>query len=144
MTITSLHRLTSASTSTRRQVILAPALRPKDWATGSARDGLIRTPGGDQYFRGIPFRLGPESLHEKRWLVLSTRPDQNSTRSVQIPLQQRASFLCVASFCDWDKNEGAPPNLDAYEQVGQRLAEVILVYEGGTQNTAFPCVGASR
>jgi hypothetical protein len=110
---------------------------PRSQAKGgeSGRGGLIRTPGGDRHFWGIPFRLGSESLHDKRWLVLSTRASQASTKSVQIPLQQRASFLCVAAFCDWDKNENAPPDAEAIDLVGQRLAEVILVYEGGSEKS---------
>jgi hypothetical protein len=99
----------------------------------SARDGLIRAPGGDRNIRGIPFQLGPENIHDKRWLVLSTRPSQNSTRSVRIPLQQRAGFLCIAAFCDWDKNENAPRDAEAVDLLGQRLGEVVLVYEGGTE-----------
>ena len=69
--------------------------------------------------------------------MLSTQPSQNSTRSVQIPVQQRANFLCMTSFCDWDKNEDAPPDIDVFEQVGQRLGQIILVYEGGVEKS-FP------
>src|SRR6266567_148393 len=56
--------------------------RPKArWLGGeSAGDNLIRLPGGDQHFRGIPFQLGPETLHDQRWLMLSTRASQRSTR----------------------------------------------------------------
>ena len=113
--------------------------RPKARGLGgeSARDGLIRTPAGDQHLRGIPFRLGPESSRDKRWLMLSAQPSLNSTRSVQIPVQQRANFLCMTSFCDWDKNQDAPPDIDVFEQVGQRLGQIILVYEGGVEKS-FP------
>lgn len=110
-----------------------PRPKAKAWNDDSVGDRLIRTPGGDQSFRGIPFRLGPEDLREKQWLVLSTLSSQNFTRSVQIPVQQQASFLCMAAFCDWDKNEDAPPDIDVFEQVGQQLAEVILVYGGGIE-----------
>jgi hypothetical protein len=112
-----------------------PRPQARSLADESARDGLIRIAGGNQHFRGIPFQLGPETLHDKRWLALSTRSSQNSTRSVQIPLQQHATFLCVAAFCDWDKNGHAPSDIDAFEQVGQRLVEVILVYENGVEKT---------
>ena len=102
----------------------------------SGRDGLTRMPGGDQLFRGIPFRLGPETLQEKRWLQLSTRAGHHSTRSVQIPVRQRLSFICMAAFCDWDKNEIAPPDIEAFEQVGQRLAQLTFVYEDGIEKNA--------
>ena len=88
---------------------LGPHPRARALGGESAHDNLIRTPGGDQRFRGIPFRLGPENLREKQWLMLSMRSSQNSTRSVQISFQQRASSLCMAAFCDWDKNEVARP-----------------------------------
>jgi hypothetical protein len=74
-------------------------------------------------------------VQQKRWLRLSTRTGESSTRSAQIPLPQRASFLCLAAFCDWDNNEVAPPDIDAFELVGQRLAEVIWVYEGGMEKS---------
>jgi len=111
--------------------------RPQAKAPGddSAEAGLLRTPGGDQHFRGIPFQLGPESLHDKRWLVVSKRPTEGFTRSAQIPLQQRAGYLCLAAICDWDKNEDPPPNTDVAEQVGQRLADVVLIYEGGIEHS---------
>ena len=114
---------------------LGPHPRARALGGESVRDGLIRIPGGEQCFRGIPFRLGPETLQDKRWLMLSTRSSQNSTRSVQIPFQQRASFLCMAAFCNWDENEVQPADIDAFEQVGERLAEVTLVYEGGIEKT---------
>ena len=49
-----------------------------------AEDGLLRTPSGRQALRGLPFRLGPESLNEKRWVLLSTRPGAPA-RSVEVP-----------------------------------------------------------
>ena len=99
----------------------------------SARDGLIRTPGGNQVFRGIPFVLGLEGAAKKCWVALSTRSSSWATPNVEIPLAQRASFLCLAAFCDWDKNETPPPGEDVVEQVGQRLADAVFVYEDGTE-----------
>ena len=104
-----------------------------DFGPRPEASGLIRTPGGKQFFWGIPFQLGPDELHEKRWLALSTQPVQGFNRTVQIPIEQRATFLCLAAFCDWDKNENAPQDANAVDLVGQRLGEVVLVYEGGTE-----------
>ena len=39
----------------------------------SAKDSMIRVPGGKQNTQGIPFILGPEDLQSKRWIVLSGR-----------------------------------------------------------------------
>ena len=48
-----------------------------------AADGLLRTPAGRQSLRGLPYRLGPESLNEKRWVLLSTRPGPSAARTIQ-------------------------------------------------------------
>ena len=101
-------------------------------ATGPP-DGLIRTPGGRQNFRGIPFWLGQEGVQNKSWVVLSRRPSPSATGSVLIPLEGRASFICLAQFCDWDESEIPPPAEDVVERVGQPLAEVVLVYEDGSE-----------
>jgi hypothetical protein len=96
-----------------------------------AEDGFLRTPSGRQALRGLPFRLGPESLNEKRWVLLSTRPGAPA-RSVEVPLGQPARFVCLAMFCEWDEGEGGGP-----ERVGETLAEVVLVHDDGRQ-TALP------
>jgi hypothetical protein len=96
-------------------------------------DGLIRTPGGRQNFRGIPFWLGQEGVQNKSWVVLSRRPSPSATGSVLIPLEGRASFICLAQFCDWDESESPPPAEDVVERVGQPLAEAVLVYEDGSE-----------
>lgn len=101
----------------------------------TARDGLTLTPAGDQQFRGVPFHLANEGVHDKRWVMLSSRSSPNGSRSVRIPVEKSASYLCMLAFCDWDKNEQAPPDLDAYEQVGQHLADLVFVYEGGREET---------
>jgi hypothetical protein len=86
-------------------------------------DGFLRTPSGRQALRGLPFRLGPESLNEKRWVLLSTRPGAPA-RSVEVPLGQPARFVCLATFCEWDEGEGGGP-----ERVGETLAEAVLVHD---------------
>ncbi len=112
---------------------------PREQARGlsgdSNRDGLLRTPAGEQSCRGIPFQFGPEGLSAKRWLALSQRELAWARREVEIPLGRRAGFLCLAAFCDWDKNEAPPPGEDAPENVGQRLGEAVLVYEEGGEAT---------
>src|SRR5207253_2406701 len=89
----------------------------------SARDGLVHTPAGSQNFRGIPFLLGAGGAKEKSWLLLRSNPGQSSKQNPDIPVGRRASFICLAAFCDWDGNEvptiGAGP--DTMEKVGQLL-----------------------
>lgn len=99
----------------------------------SQEDGIIRVPTGEKLFRGIPFTLGPEGIEKKSWVVLSRLAVPGAAASVEIPLQKEASFLCLAAFCDWDKNEMPRPGEDAVEQVGQSLAEIVLTYEDGSQ-----------
>jgi len=107
----------------------------KELSGESALDGLVHTPTGSQNFRGIPFLLGDGGAKEKSWLLLSSNPGQSSTESLVIPVGRQASFICLAAFCDWDKNEtptiGTGPEM--MEKVGQLLAEAILVYEDGSE-----------
>ena len=98
-----------------------------------AGDGLLRTPAGRQTLRGLPFRLGPDSLDEKRWVLLSTRPGPGAARSVEVPLDQTARFVCLATFCEWDEGEGPGRARDAGERVGETLAEVALVHDDGRE-----------
>jgi len=100
----------------------------------SAKDGLVRSPGGKQNFRGIPFLLGAEGIKNKTWVVLSKRSSVWAKQSIEVPIRQKAGFLCLAGFCDWDENETPQPNQDVIEKVGQSLAEVVLVYEDGTES----------
>jgi hypothetical protein len=106
----------------------------KELGGPSATDSLIRTPSGKQSFRGIPFSLGPEDTSQKSWLILSKRSTAWTKQMIEIPIKQRASFLCLAGFCDWDENENPSPNQDLIEKVGQSLAEAVLVYEDGTES----------
>jgi hypothetical protein len=110
---------------------------PREQAKGlggaSAKDGLIRTPTGKQTFRGIPFLLGAEGIMTKSLVVLSKRNSTWTKQSIEISIEQKAGFLCLAGFCDWDENENPAPNQDVIEKVGQSLAEAILVYEDGTE-----------
>jgi len=95
------------------------------------RDGLIRTPGGNRQLRGIPFLLGSEDVRQKSWIALGTAGARWTTASVEIPLGRQARYLCLAQFCDWDRNETAPSGVEDIEQVGQLLGEAVLVYDGG-------------
>ena len=103
----------------------------------SSRDSLVRMPAGYQNLQGIPFRLGPEGTEKKSWALLSARANPFSTSALEIPVSGKATFICLASFCDWDENETPPPNVDVAEKVGQRLADAVLVYADGTEHV-FP------
>jgi len=92
-------------------------------------------PAGNLTLRGIPFRLGPEAIDKKAWVALSTGMTPWASKRLEIPLRQRAEFICVASFCDWDENESPAPGLDVAEKVGQHLADAALVYEDGSEET---------
>ena len=112
-----------------------PRGRAKELGGDSAQDGLIRTPAGVQNLQGIPFLLGAEGVEEKCWVVLSMRSSSWTTCSIEVPLQRRARYICLASFCDWDENEVLPAVGDEMEKVGQRLADAILVCEDGSEYT---------
>ena len=99
----------------------------------AAKDRLVRMPGGEQALQGIPFALGPQDMAKKSWLALGTRNAPWTARAVTVPVGQRAGFVCLASFCDWDPNETPPVVEDVVEKVGERLASVILVYEDGKE-----------
>lgn len=103
----------------------------------SAKDSLIRVPGGKRDLQGIPFVLGPEDLQRKGWLVLSAKSVPTAAARVEIPLGQKAHFLCVASFSDFDENEAPGPGKDVFQKVGQHLADVTLIYEDG-ETRALP------
>ena len=112
--------------------------REQAWALGGdcAKDLLIRVVRGKRDLRGIPFTLGPEDLDSKGWIVLSTKADSAAVAQLEIPLQQRAHFLCVASFCDFDENEEPGPGKDVFQKIGQRLAVVTLIYDDGTTHVS--------
>ena len=105
---------------------------PRDQIRSRTPDGLIRTPAGRQQFRGIPFHLGDTRGNGKCWMVLSRRGTPGTAASVEIPVGRRASFLCVAQFCDWDPNELRPAGVADIEKVGQLLAEAVLHYDDGS------------
>jgi hypothetical protein len=99
----------------------------------SGRDSLIHVPGGKRDMQGIPFVLGPEDPQRKGWIVLSTKSGPAAAARVEISVRQKANFLCVASFSDFDDNETPTPavGVKVFQKVGQRLADVILIYEDG-------------
>jgi hypothetical protein len=99
----------------------------------SVKDGFVRTPAGKQNLRGIPFSLGPKEIDRKSWLTLSLRPISWATNSAELSVNQKARFLCLAAFCDWDPVEASPSGVDATERVGQKLGEVVLNFEDGTK-----------
>ena len=110
-----------------------PRERAKELGGETAKDGLVRVPGGSQLLQGIPFTLGTEGADKKSWLTLSTRSVPWASRAVTVPVKAPARFVCLASFCDWDPNETPPVVEDVVEKVGERLASVILVYEDGKE-----------
>ena len=95
----------------------------------SAKDFLIRVPTGERDMQGIPFILGPEDVESKGWIVLTTKSGPTVAPRVEIALGQKAHFLCLTSFCDFDENESPEPGMDVFQKVGQHLADVTLVYE---------------
>src|SRR5439155_4147103 len=82
-----------------------PRERAKRLGGDSARDGLVRVPGGKQSLLGVPFWLGPEGVERKSWLALSARTSSMTARSQSIPVGKKGGFVCLASFCDWDPGE---------------------------------------
>jgi hypothetical protein len=108
------------------------------WLGGaSAGDGLLRTPTGEQNFRGIPFQLGPEGVSKKCWAALSTKTNPWTTTSVEMRVDGTANYVCIASFCDWDLNEDPKPAENVAERIGQQLAEATFVYSDGSEEN-FP------
>ncbi len=114
---------------------VGPREQAKDLKGASKRDGLIRTPGGSQVFRGLPFLLGSGGVRSKSWLLLSQVKKPWATGSVEIhlpPISGEIRYLCLAAFCDWDANETPPEHVeDVREKVGQLLAQATLVYADG-------------
>jgi hypothetical protein len=110
-----------------------PRERAKELGGQSGEDGLIRMPSGVQQFRGIPFLLGPKGVANKGWLALSTAPRAWSASQVDVNINKNAGYVCLASFCDWDKNEVPRPGKDVIEKVGQLLANVVFVYDNGIE-----------
>jgi hypothetical protein len=123
-------------------------LGPRSRAKEFSPDGLIRTPPDLQRLRGIPFLLAPEQ-EQKQWLVLSGRESPWTSRGVEVPIQRKAAFLCLAQFCDWiptpvhDAVIQRPFGMDGdsnpadLKKVGQVLADAILIYEDG-ERKAIP------
>jgi hypothetical protein len=94
-------------------------------------DGLIRTPGGKQQMRGIPFLMGSGEIQTKSWIGLSTQALPWCTPSVEISIGRKSAYVCLAQFCDWDSHELRPSGVDDIERVGQLLAEAVIRYDEG-------------
>jgi hypothetical protein len=113
----------------------ASDLGPRAQAAGltaeSARDRLIRLPGGEQVLRGLPFRLGPEDVNRKSWIVLSRKSAQWAASQVEISVSRAAAFLCMAGFCDWDTTAGDAN--DAAWARGQHLADLAVIFADGSE-----------
>ncbi|MCW5981577.1 MAG: CehA/McbA family metallohydrolase [Bryobacteraceae bacterium] len=98
--------------------------------SGSERADLARIPVGSQTLRGIPFLLGPGG-DRKSWLVVRRQ-------TVEIPLAGRkASYLCLAQFCDWFERERLADGQQDVNPIGERLADAALEYDDGSEET-FP------
>jgi len=95
---------------------------------------LIRTPSGNQNFRGIPFELGPEGVNKKSWIALSSKRSSWATAQAEIPIGRTAAFFCLAQFCNWDENEMPAAGQDVMEKAGQHLADAAIVFEDGTRH----------
>jgi hypothetical protein len=101
---------------------------PRPWARNrpGVTDNLIRTLGGLQTMRGVPFELGPGGVDLKTWVVLG-----GATRRAEVEIGRTAGYLCLAQFCDWERVEFDAEDVDAIEGIGNTLAEAVLVYDGG-------------
>ena len=89
---------------------------------------------GRQSLRGVPFHLGPDDSRTNRYLLLGRGEGALSKALVAVPAGSTASFICLAQFCDRDPNETPSPGADVFENVGQRLAEAVIVFDDGTEH----------
>jgi hypothetical protein len=97
----------------------------------SGQDRLIRVPGGERVLRGLPFRLGPEDVKRKSWIVLRQAGPRWAAEDVEIVVDRTASFVCMAAFCDWTPETSE--DMDAALVRGLHLADLTLVFETGTE-----------
>ena len=113
---------------------LGPRDRARVFIGGeAAKDGLVRALSGKRLLQGAPFWLGPEGTSSKAWIALSTESSGWTAPSIEINLGKRAHYICIASFCDWDKNETPPPGSLAFESLGEEMAHVTLNYDDGSR-----------
>lgn len=111
---------------------LGPRDRARAFLGGEAeKDGLVRTLGGNRRLQGAPFRLRPEGSNQKFWVGLSTETRGWTTPAIEVKLDKKAHYICIASFCDWDPDETPAPGDIAIENLGQELASCVLLYEDG-------------
>jgi hypothetical protein len=103
---------------------------PRDAAAGltteSRQDRLVRLPGGERVLRGMPFRLGPEDVTRKSWIVL-----RQSGPAIEIAVDRTATFVCMAAFCDW--TPAASEESDAALVRGLHLADLTMAFETGAE-----------
>src|SRR5262245_154904 len=97
-------------------------------------EGLARLPRGSQELRGIPFRLGPDGREARVWLSLCARSGGPGARSVEVPIDRTAHFICFAHFCDWESAATPLPTVDDVERLGEELADAVLVYTDGSEH----------
>ena len=95
----------------------------------SAKDSLIRVPGGKRDMQGIPFLLGPANVQSKGWIVLSTNSGSTASARVDIPVGQKAHYLCLVSFCDFDPNEDPAPGTRTCFNRWVSVLNVTLIYD---------------
>ena len=113
------------------------------WFTASQSDltRLMQHPArlepelaGSRSLRGIPFLLGPQGAQEKRYVVLGKSGSPGTVAQLELPVAKPASFVCLAQFCDRDPNEEPAPGSDVAENLGQTLAEAVMVFEDGSEH----------
>ncbi len=95
---------------------------------------LAKEAVGRQAPRGIPFAFGPGDEAAKRYLLLSRRGGAALRARAEVPATGEGGFLCLAAFVDWDANEYPAPGEDIFQRVGQPLADLVMVFEDGSEH----------
>lgn len=95
------------------------------------QEPIRNLPGGQQTFRGIPFRLGPAE-GEKCWLVLGTG---RNYAEISLPPDSTASYVLFAHFCnisDFPVIGALRPDHVPVLHPGEHLADYTLIYADGS------------
>ena len=79
----------------------------------------------------MPFRLGPEDVNGKSWIVLRQNAKGWATAQLEIPVERTASFVCMAAFCDWTTTASGAD--DSAWVRGLHLADLTFVYQSGSE-----------